>query len=66
MFDFEKLKKAQHEVKSIDPVEIFYRLPKSGSINDLYQSQIEVLRDWNSRRSEKDLVIKLPTGGGKH
>jgi replicative superfamily II helicase len=40
-------------------------LPKPPGINDLYSSQAEVLEAWHARKTEKDLVIKLHTGGGK-
>ena len=65
MPDFSKLKARQPKAKVIEPEEIFRRLPKPPGINDLYQSQAEVLRAWYGRRDERDLVIKLHTGGGK-
>jgi hypothetical protein len=49
----------------IDPIEIFRRLPKPPNINDLYVSQGDVLKEWFDRRTEKDIVLKLHTGGGK-
>jgi replicative superfamily II helicase len=49
----------------LDPIDIFRRLPKPEGINDLYASQSDVLKQWNARRAEQDLVIKLHTGGGK-
>jgi hypothetical protein len=65
MPDFKKLKGKEGRPKVTEPEEIFRRLPKPQGINDLYQSQAEVLRAWYLRRSEPDLVIKLHTGGGK-
>ena len=65
MPDLSKLKGAKTKAKVLDPEEIFRRLPKPAGINDLYQSQGEVLRAWFARRDERDLVIKLHTGGGK-
>lgn len=65
MPDFSQLKARKPKVKVIEPEEIFRRLPKPPGINDLYQSQAEVLRTWYGRRDERDLVIKLHTGGGK-
>lgn len=65
MPDLSKLKGAKTKAKVIDPEEIFRRLPKPPGINDIYQSQAEVLRGWFGRRDERDLVIKLHTGGGK-
>ena len=65
MPDFSKLKGSKPKQKVVEPEEIFRRLPKPPGINDLYQSQGEVLRAWHARRAERDLVIKLHTGGGK-
>ena len=65
MVDFGKLKKKSGVLQSSDPVEIFRRLPKPPGINDLYTSQAEVLKSWYDRRNDKDVVLKLHTGGGK-
>ncbi len=65
MVDFKKLRAARAQQSVTDPVEIFRRLPKPPGINDLYTSQSDVLRAWHERRDERDVVIKLQTGGGK-
>ncbi|MDD2466932.1 MAG: DEAD/DEAH box helicase family protein [Desulfobulbus sp.] len=66
MVDFEKLRTKKNKTKAIEPAEIFRRLPKPPGINDLYTSQAEVLHAWFERRQkERDVVIKLHTGGGK-
>lgn len=65
MVDFEKLRTQKKKPKSIDPIEIFRRLPKPPGINDLYTSQARVLQSWFDNRNQKDTVIKLHTGGGK-
>ena len=65
MVDFKKLRSQNEASKSTDPIEIFRRLPKPQGINDLYSSQTEILQQWYSRRDERDMVIKLHTGGGK-
>lgn len=65
MVDFRKLRKKQKKEKSIEPKDIFRRLPKPLGINDLYTSQAEVLEAWYARRSSRDIVVKLHTGGGK-
>ena len=65
MVDFNRLRRGPATPPSADPFEVFRRLPRSGSVNDLWQSQAEVLREWNTRRGERDLIIKLNTGGGK-
>ena len=65
MVDFEKLRINKKKEKIIEPSEIFRRLPKPPGINDLYTSQSEVLHAWFDRRKDKDVVLKLHTGGGK-
>lgn len=65
MVDFNKLRTQKKKQKVIDPIEIFRRLPKPPGINDLYTSQAEVLKAWFDRRTERDTVLKLHTGGGK-
>ncbi len=65
MVDFEKLRTKKKAVEVFEPSEIFRRLPKPAGINDLYTSQAEVLQSWFGRRNERDVVLKLHTGGGK-
>ncbi|MEA5513292.1 DEAD/DEAH box helicase family protein [Nodularia sp. UHCC 0506] len=65
MVDFKKLLASQNQQVVIEPTEIFRRLPKPPGINDLYTSQDQVLKEWFERRKERDIVIKLHTGGGK-
>ncbi|MBR7621427.1 DEAD/DEAH box helicase [Phenylobacterium sp. 20VBR1] len=65
MVDFKKLQESKGKPKPINPREIFNALPKPPGINDLYASQAEVLDAWFPRRTERDVVVKLHTGGGK-
>jgi len=65
MVDFKKLREAKSQTNVIHPVEIFESSPKPPGVKDLYGSQSKVLNEWFQRKDEKDLVIKLPTGGGK-
>lgn len=65
MVDFKKLREAKAKPKPNNPRDIFNALPKPPGINDLYASQAEVLDAWYPRREEKDVVVKLHTGGGK-
>lgn len=65
MVDFGKLRTQKKKTTPIEPLEIFRRLPKPPGINDLYTSQAEVLDAWFRRRTERDTVVKLHTGGGK-
>src|SRR5207249_4118164 len=63
--DFKKLRESKSKPKPTHPREIFNSLPKPPGINDLYASQAEVLDDWFGRRTDRDVVVKLHTGGGK-
>lgn len=65
MIDFKRLRAEKSQPAPTDPAEIFRRLPKAPGINDLYSSQAQVLQQWYQRRTERDIVIKLHTGGGK-
>lgn len=65
MVDFKKLRENKAQSAIIDPIDIFRHLPKPAGINDVYTSQAQVLEEWYSRRNEKDIIIKLHTGGGK-
>jgi replicative superfamily II helicase len=63
--DFKKLRKAKAKPKPINPREIFNALPKPLGINDLYAGQAEALDNWFAGRTDKEVVVKLHTGGGK-
>src|SRR5580704_15239616 len=65
MVDFKKLREGKAKPRPINPRDIFNSLPKPPGINDLYASQAEVLDNWFVRRPDKDVVVKLHTGGGK-
>lgn len=65
MVDFKKLRESKAKPRPVHPREIFNALPKPPGINDLYASQAEVLDAWFTRRTDKDVVAKLHTGGGK-
>ena len=65
MVDFAKLKTQKTKSTPVEPLEIFRRLPKPAGINDLYISQADVLDMWFQRRAQRDVVVKLHTGGGK-
>ncbi len=65
MVDLEKLRAKKRQPKPTDPTEIFRRLPKPAGINDLYSSQADVLKAWYEKRTRRDVVVKLHTGGGK-
>lgn len=65
MVDYRNLRKHKARSTVIDPIKIFRRLPKTENIKDLFEIQRQALQDWFKRRDEKDIVIKLNTGGGK-
>jgi superfamily II DNA or RNA helicase len=65
MVDLKKLRSAGDRPVPLDPRRIFDRLPKPEGVNDLWESQGEVLRNWHDSRGKRDVVIKLNTGGGK-
>jgi hypothetical protein len=65
MVDLRKVRGAMKDSTPLDPRRIFDRQPKPEGVNDLWESQGDVLRAWHERRLRKDIVIKLNTGGGK-
>lgn len=65
MVDFDKLRQQKAHAVATNPADIFLRLPKSPGIDDLWSSQAETLKVWFNRRNDRDIVIKLNTGGGK-
>jgi hypothetical protein len=65
-FDFGSLQKRPAYETVIAPREIFNALPgRSQNLAYLRDGQGSVLDDWFMRRAERDLVIKVNTGGGK-
>jgi hypothetical protein len=65
MVDFNKLRQQREHPAAVNPEEIFLRLPKAPGIDDLWSSEAQTLRLWFDRRNDRDIVIKLNTGGGK-
>ena len=62
MVDFGTLMKSGHRKAEIDPEKIFEQLPKSNRINDLYNSQATILRQWFTQcRNKRDIAIELNT-----
>lgn len=65
-FDFSKVGAGRHARRLIDPRQLFDALPaRSAQYEFLRDPQGQVLEAWFERRPERDLVIKLNTGGGK-
>jgi replicative superfamily II helicase len=65
MVNFAELRTQKKKGPPHEPIEIFRRLPKPPGINDLFTSQAEILDAWHKKRTQKDMVLKLHTGGGK-
>lgn len=68
MIDFNSLRKSGPSAKKPqNPREIYISLPKKGPKLSSYPRDIqgEVWQQWFERRGERDLVIKMNTGGGK-
>ena len=64
--DFGALNQPRTADTLIDPRDIFNALPtKTSGMNFLRGPQDQVLEKWFARRSQRDVVVKLNTGGGK-
>lgn len=64
--NFGAIKAGQATSVLVDPRDIFNALPsKPPEINFLRGPQDQVLDKWFARRNQRDLVVKLNTGGGK-
>ena len=64
--DFGRLLSEQGRAAPADPVRLYEALPeKAKGYGYLRDVQGQVLRAWHGRRSERDLVVKVNTGGGK-
>lgn len=48
-----------------EPIKLYSSLTKNKDYTYLRGIQEEVLKEWNSRRDEKELVVKMNTGAGK-
>lgn len=66
MVDFRKrLKKKQIE-KKVNPIDIYETIDRKSVTGPLRPAQKEILDTWfNSRKNDKDLIVKLHTGEGK-
>jgi superfamily II DNA or RNA helicase len=62
---FQEASRRKSQTSPCESARDFHSLPKPVGINDLYASQAEVLDAWYARRTDKDVVVKLHTGGGK-
>jgi hypothetical protein len=66
VIDFSKLGEEIGSDTAIDPREIFFALPdKAPQYRYLRDVQGQVMDAWLPRRDQRDIVIKMNTGGGK-
>jgi len=66
MVDFKKHLGRKAAAKALDPVEIYKALDRSSDKGDLREPQKRILADWHAtRRSDRDVILKLHTGQGK-
>jgi hypothetical protein len=64
--DFSKLGRVSRTAKSIDPIELFEKLPSlPDTPNDLWRGQTEALAGWHKNRTANDVLVGLNTGAGK-
>ena len=66
MVDFSKRLSGKKVEALIDPVKLYETLDRAHDKGPLRPSQAAVLTEWfQSRRDERDLIVKLHTGQGK-
>ncbi|OZB61369.1 MAG: DEAD/DEAH box helicase [Lysobacterales bacterium 14-68-21] len=66
MVDFNKIMAGAGGGRPTDPIQLYETLDRSVEKGPLRPAQEAVLREWHeSRRSEKDVLVKLHTGQGK-
>ena len=66
MVDFKKRLTKKDFPKDLDPAEIYDTLDRASDKGPLRPAQLAVLSEWHeSRRNERDLILKLHTGQGK-
>jgi hypothetical protein len=63
--DFENWDEGAEEVDPRDPIALYETLDRQQTHVELRDAQVKILQQWQARRDEKDLVIKLATGAGK-
>jgi replicative superfamily II helicase len=66
MIDFTKHIRSAETARRTDPIEIYDNLDRASDKGPLRPAQEAILREWYlSRRSERDVIVKLQTGQGK-
>lgn len=51
--------------KPTDPLDVFNKFTRRGSIENIWEPQAEALKKWHRVRDSYDAVIQMNTGGGK-
>ena len=66
MIDFSKRMGKKDVINSEDPIKIYEDLDRTSSAGPLRNNQEQILRIWYENRiNDKDVIIKMHTGGGK-
>lgn len=66
MIDFKQKMSQSFQEKKTDPIQIYDDLDRISTAGPLRNAQKDVLKEWyETKKSDKDLVIKLHTGEGK-
>src|SRR6516165_11365810 len=66
MVDFKKHAGKKPSLKPLDPIVIYDSLDRASDKGPLREAQAAVLTRWHqSRRGERDVIVKLHTGEGK-
>ncbi|MEM5769033.1 MAG: DEAD/DEAH box helicase, partial [Bacillota bacterium] len=66
MVDFRKHLSGKKTEAIIDPVKLYDTLDRAHDKGPLRPAQVAVLEEWfDSRRKERDVIVKLHTGQGK-
>jgi hypothetical protein len=64
--DFDKLLRESTEAPPTNPRELYEQLPyKAKNYGYIRDVQAQILTQWDEKRSQRDIVIKVNTGGGK-
>lgn len=63
--DFGQMLRGREEAAPVEPRALWASLSKRPGYGYLRDVQAQVLTAWHARRDERDLVIKVNTGGGK-
>lgn len=67
MVDFKKKIASKGKSKIINPIDLYNTLDRKSIAGPLRPAQEYTLNEWfNNRRNERDLIVKLHTGEGKH